>query len=164
MKKVCLTIEGQPVRKSNNREFARGVLRKSDRARAYYKSFDEQVPDEARLGLEGPINIIGRLYYSPTRMIRGKRVNAKIKNATEAVNHSWVPDLSIEAIMDCLQQSGVIKDDRQVVFFGIYKGISFDNPRAELIVWESEAYETEDDGFIFEPPGADRALGVGVLS
>jgi len=139
-------ICGQPVRKSNNRIIRGARLIKSVRAQKYYKSFDQQVPADARLNLGGPISIFARLYYSPVRVIRGKSVRAKIAGIAEAYRHSWVGDLSIEAIMDCLEQSGVIENDRHVIHFSVSKGISFENPRAEIKVWE------HDIGFPFDLP------------
>lgn len=150
---VKLTIKGQPVRKSNSRIVSRGYSRKSVRTQAYYKSFVEQVPDDLRLGLDGPISVFARLYYSPQRTIRGKLVRAKISNQREAYRHSWVGDLSIEAILDCLEASGVIENDRNVIFFCAWKGVSFDNPRAEITIKEHDIGSPFD--FAFEPAATD---------
>lgn len=139
--KIELVVRGNPVRKSNNRiatlRRGRPMVIKSPRAIKYYDDFDKQVPDHARVGITGPVRIDVKLYYSP---IRGK-VKAKINTPSEAISHPWVGDLSVEAVMDCLQKSGVIADDRQIIQVSASKGISFDNPRVEIVVTEIDASE-----------------------
>ena len=67
---------------------------------------------------------------------------ADIKTGEEAVSHGWMGDLSVEAIMDCLQLSGVIKDDRQIIHVNALKCVSFNNPRAEITLLEIDANRT----------------------
>ena len=139
-----LTISGNPVRKSNNRiaTFRGGVPRviKSKAALAYYKSFKLQVAAlDLRQDILGPLELRCALYQSP---VRGN-TRAKITTPEEFITHSWTMDLSTEAVMDCLEESGVIRNDRQIVSVLAQKGLSFDNPRVEIELYEFNSLDIE---------------------
>ncbi len=143
MRSVHIVVYGKPVRKSNRRQMVmRGgkpMLIKSKAALQYYKDFDLQIKQSDRVGFIGPVAISGTIYYSPTQIRAGKTIRANIKSASDSITHSWVGDLSVEALMDCIQHAGIIADDRQVVSINVQKGISFDSPRADIIIQEVES-------------------------
>ena len=158
-RKVSFVIPGKPVRKSNNRMIVTtksGMVRsiKSETAQRYYKLFSTFVPDEYKLSMEGPIGIEVIAYYSPSRTHTGKIIYALSRNPIELVCHPWIGDLSVEAIMDCLQRSGVILDDRQIISVVAKKAISFDNPRVEITVIEYN----DTISIAMEPPGFETRV------
>ncbi len=90
------------------------MLVKSKEALQYEESFDEQVPDDLRLGigsLKSPLRLDIVVFYSSNR-----------------------PDVSVELVMDCLENSGVVKNDRYIKEQHIYGFVDKYNPRVELIL------------------------------
>ncbi len=108
------TIYGQPYSKSNRRQMAfnkktkKPMFIKNEKALAYAEAFKAQVvwgypPIECKLIMN--LNI----YYMSER-----------------------PDLDESLVMDCLEKSGVIKNDRLIREKHVYHFIDKDNSRAEI--------------------------------
>jgi len=137
-REVTLCIKGQLPRKENDRQIVRGkggkpISIKSDKALAYVEGFAYQVPPEARLGLgsaECPLSITGTVFYPWKR--RG--------------------DLSVELLLDALQERGVISNDNLVVELYFLKGYSKDDPRVEVTIRELPGWDWEI------PPASATAL------
>ena len=109
-----LVVKGEPASKANSRKLVlfgkRPAFIKSEKARAYVKTFGEQTTPLENL-LEGDLAVHITVYYATRR-----------------------PDLDESVILDCLQ--GVIYgNDRQVKEKHIYHGLDRDNPRSEIFVW-----------------------------
>ena len=117
MDPIRLYISGQPPRKANSRQIGyrwstdsqsglrRKVpfSRKSDSALQWVSDALRQIPGSARLGVgskDHPLRITFWVRYASRR-----------------------PDLSIELVLDMLQQAGVISDDRWVYETHAYKEI-----------------------------------------
>ena len=109
---ISFTIQGQPPRKSNGRRIVRNgdhvrVIKSAD-ALAWVKSALMQIPPEARQGigsLEHPLRATFHIRYETRR-----------------------PDLSVELILDVLEEAGVIANDRYVYETHAYKWFSKDHP------------------------------------
>jgi len=54
-------------------------------------------------------------------------------------------DLSIELILDCCTKSGIIKDDRYVVWHDVKKRQDKENPRIELTIEELGDWRWQND-------------------
>lgn len=113
------TIYGQPVSKSNSSNFSynhgRPVLRKSERARNYINTFEAQIIQRhlaPKIPLEVVCSLVAKLFYKDQRS-----------------------DLDDSQICDCLQKSGVIKNDRQIREKHLYHGIDKENPRTEIALY-----------------------------
>ena len=113
-----LDIDGQPARKSNsrrivtNRKTNKPMLIKSEAALNYGELFLHQVPDDAKLklgSLGDPLAMFVIIYYQSRR-----------------------PDLSVELIMDLLQKSEVVRDDRYIYETRAWKFFDKDHPRIRL--------------------------------
>jgi len=125
---VKLVIIGQLPRKSNSRRIVtnsatgKPMVIKSKEARDYEMDFEKQIPIRYRQKLDGHLEIKGTVYYRSNRS-----------------------DLSIELLLDCLERSGVIINDRRIVRQEIYKKIDRKNPRVEIEIKELRGYILEDE-------------------
>ena len=123
MKKECVrfTIYGEAASKANSRKLVRFGNRpafiKSDKARAYLKEFQAQVPTLDVL-LEGELKVTMTVWYKSRR-----------------------PDLDESLILDAME-GHIYKNDRQVREKHIYWGLDKLNPRADIAV----DYITSDKG------------------
>ena len=137
MRRVILTILGEPASKANSRKIVtinkRPASIKSEKARLYEKYALLQIPPRARRQLTGRIRFTARIYYASER-----------------------PDLDESVILDVLQdqhkgkgkdrvviQKGVYVNDRQVREKIIFHAIDKKNPRAEIIIEALEAQQNE---------------------
>jgi|TARA_Y100000310_G_scaffold330493_1_gene402238 Holliday junction resolvase RusA-like endonuclease len=94
------------------RRIGRGVASyKSAEAQEYLKDFIMQVPRSAKAYFEVPVHLKADIYFRSNRS-----------------------DLDDSYLMDCLERSGIIENDRLVWSKEIRKFISKDNPRVELVV------------------------------
>lgn len=124
---VALTIEGNPPRKSNSRRFVRNsrskkpMLIRSPAALAYERDFAAQVPSRFRLRLSGPLLLQLEIYF-----------------------RSWRSDLDLETVMDCLERSRVIDNDRSIVRAEVSKYKDSKRPRAEIKIWRFGQWEGWD--------------------
>ena len=122
-------IAGHLPRKENERRIVRGrrgkpMSIKSEAAISYVAAVAFQVPADLKmsLGSEGhPLSVVGIVYY-PWRL-RG--------------------DLSVELLLDALQQARVISNDHHVVENCFVKGYSKDRPRVEVTVTELDDWNWE---------------------
>ena len=105
------TIEGEPASKANKRKLVRFGNRpafiKSDKARAYEKTFREQCPVLDPLVTDDVV-LACHIYYASRR-----------------------PDLDESLIMDLLQDH-VIKNDRQIKAKVVLHALDKETPRAEI--------------------------------
>jgi len=110
---VTFTVYGEPASKANSRKMVlikgRPALIKSQKARDYVKTFEQQCPV-----LEVPttedVVVEMMIYYASRR-----------------------PDLDESLILDCMQ-CRVYKNDRQVKQKFIYWGLDKENPRSVISV------------------------------
>ena len=110
---VTFTVHGEPASKANSRKMVlikgRPALIKSQKARDYVKTFEQQCPV-----LEVPttedVVVEMMIYYASRR-----------------------PDLDESLILDCMQ-CRVYKNDRQVKQKFIYWGLDKENPRSVIRV------------------------------
>ena len=110
---VIFTVHGEPASKANSRKMVlikgRPALIKSQKARDYVKTFEQQCPV-----LEVPttedVVVEMMIYYASRR-----------------------PDLDESLILDCMQ-CRVYKNDRQVKQKFIYWGLDKENPRSVIRV------------------------------
>ena len=110
---VTFTVHGEPASKANSRKMVlikgRPALIKSQKARDYVKTFEQQCPI-----LEVPttedVVVEMMIYYASRR-----------------------PDLDESLILDCMQ-CRVYKNDRQVKQKFIYWGLDKENPRSVIRV------------------------------
>ena len=110
---VTFTVYGEPASKANSRKMVlikgRPALIKSQKARDYVKTFEQQCPV-----LEVPttedVAVEMMIYYASRR-----------------------PDLDESLILDCMQ-CRVYKNDRQVKQKFIYWGLDKENPRSVIRV------------------------------
>ena len=111
---ISFWIHGQPPRKSNgrqvvtNRRTGKPMLIKSPEALAWVDAALVQIPPEAKQGIgsaEHPVRATFYVYYETRR-----------------------PDLSVELVLDTLQQAGVISDDRHVYEIHAHKWFDKDRP------------------------------------
>ena len=109
------TIYGEPASKANSRKLVmfgkRPAFIKSDKARAYLKDFQSQVPQLDDL-MEGDVKVTMTIYYKSRR-----------------------PDLDESVILDAMENF-IYKNDRQVKEKHILWGLDVLNPRAEIEVEE----------------------------
>lgn len=97
--------------KANSRRFIRpGLIIKSPKALAYCDIFAFQVhPKPEDCILEGEVILEAKIFYASQR-----------------------PDLDESLLMDCIQKSGLLKNDRQIKEKHIYHGIDKKHPRVEF--------------------------------
>ena len=119
---IKLTILGECASKANSRRLVKFGSRvasiKSTKALNYEQATLSQIPESAKLMLEGELRADIQIYYASNR-----------------------PDLDESVLLDCLQakykkgelvRKGVYINDRQVREKHIYHGIDKANPRAEI--------------------------------
>ena len=121
---VHLHITGQPPRKSNSRRIVRNqrsgkpMVIKSREALAWMRDADKQVPPEARQRLgsaDRPLAITFWIRYASRR-----------------------PDLSVELVLDLLEEAGVIANDRYVWETHAFKEIDARNPGVDILIEEAQ--------------------------
>lgn len=112
---VQFTIHGQLYSMKNSKIARRGGFPvKHQKARQFEKDFALQVPPEYRnLRLQGPLRINVTVYYPSRRQ-----------------------DLDAALVFDCLQKSGVIANDRDLIEQHLYREVSKDKPRVEISLEE----------------------------
>ena len=102
-------VLGEPASKSNSRRLVRvrGIPRviKSEKAIKYKKLFLSQVSEDDPI--EGDVELGVVVWYATRR-----------------------PDLDLSLIMDLLQETGVIVNDRQIKIIKAYHHIDKENPRS----------------------------------
>ena len=121
---ATMTIFGQLPSLKNRRRLipARGnrkpMIIKSAEAMDYEKAFLMAIPQRMRIGYDGPVSVKVRVWYQSRRS-----------------------DLSTELLLDLLQKSGIILNDRQVHHIESFKGLDKENPRLHFTVskWEDNA-------------------------
>jgi Holliday junction resolvase RusA-like endonuclease len=120
---IHLHIAGQPPRKSNSRRIVtnwrtgKPMVIKSREARAWEKDAAKQIPASAKKqagSAERPLAITFWVRYASRR-----------------------PDLSVELILDLLEKTAVISNDRHVYEFHAYKEFDEDNPGVEILIEEA---------------------------
>ena len=127
---IRFTILGEPASKANARQLVsfgeRPAIIKSKKARRYESAAIVQIPDGAKVMLEGPVAVSIKIFYASER-----------------------PDLDESIILDVLQATytkkingqrfllrpGVYVNDRQVREKHVYHAIDRHNTRAEIAVW-----------------------------
>lgn len=116
-----IAIEGQPPRKSNQRRLvrrgrgknARPMFIKSKEALQYIEDFALQVPSKYRNKEHGSLD-------------ENLRVDIAVWYTSRR------PDLSVELILDCLEATKVIKNDRYIREVHTYGFVDKKNPRIKL--------------------------------
>lgn len=106
------TMPGQLCSKSNSRQIVtiggRPALIKNKEAREYVKTFLATMPRPAT-AFEGNVRLIAKVFYQDRRR-----------------------DLDIALLQDCLQECGIILNDRQVIEIHAERFIDKTNPRTEF--------------------------------
>jgi Holliday junction resolvase RusA-like endonuclease len=117
---ITFWIAGQPPRKSNSRQIVRRgrngppMIIKSQEARNWTQAALLQVPTNAKKNLgsaKQPLAVSMDIYYTSHR-----------------------PDLSGELVLDMLQKAGVIKDDRYVYAWHLYKHFDKKRPGVSIAI------------------------------
>lgn len=114
---VTATIEGSlPSLKNQrrivtNRRTGKPMSIKSADAMTYAQAFDLQLPRKARIAYEGPVSLRCRVWYPSRRN-----------------------DLDIEYLCDLLQQTGVLKNDRQIFHKEAWKAKDKERPRVHFTI------------------------------
>lgn len=117
---IRLWISGQPPRKSNSREVVinrrtgKPMVIKSAGARQWVADALKHIPSSARQGVgsaDAPLSITFNVFYKSRR-----------------------PDLSVELILDTLQEASVISDDRHVYEIHAYKRFSIGEPGVGILI------------------------------
>lgn len=130
--RVWIDFEGNIPRKSNSREvFSRGkggppMVVKSENARLFIETALRIIPNSKRVGLgsnEIPLDITFYAIYQNNRA-----------------------DLSIELVLDALQQAGVISDDRYVFSTHAYKLFSKELQGVYCVIKEIHRENPRDFG------------------
>lgn len=110
---VTFTVYGEPASKANSRKMVlikgRPALIKSQKARDYVKTFEQQCP-VLEMPTTEDVVVEMMIYYASRR-----------------------PDLDESLILDCMQ-CRVYKNDRQVKQKFIYWGLDKENPRSVIRV------------------------------
>ncbi len=116
---IEFTILGQPPSKSNSYRVGKvaghGMLYKSKELKKYEEHFQIQIPSKYRgVKIEGDLCVSIICFFSSRR-----------------------PDLdnAAKALLDCLQNGGVIKNDRSFIEVHLYKKLDKDNPRAIISIY-----------------------------
>lgn len=106
-----ITIKGQVPSKSNGYKIGNGRLYKSAGLKLYEVMFEWQIKKHLKESIEVPFEIWINVYFQSNR--------SDLDNAAKV-------------ILDCLQTSGVIKNDRLCVILVMRKHIDKLNPRIEF--------------------------------
>jgi len=140
--RLSFTILGQVPSMKNRRQLVtvdkgqdteRRLFIKSPEALAYEKDALRQVPPRCRLRLEGPLRMRLVLYY------RSQRPDMDEQLLLDILQDRWSrtkPSNPIVPSQRVLLQSGVYRNDRQVVERHTYKRFDAGNPRAEVTIWQ----------------------------
>jgi len=126
MEPIVLNIQGQPPRKSNsrrivtNRKTGKPMVVKSKEALAWMEAAAYQIPDEAKCNVGRPDQLL--------------RIELFVRYETRR------PDLSTELILDMLQKTGVIKDDRYIFEKVEHKIIDREAPGVDLVITAAEEH------------------------
>jgi len=114
---IDFTIKGEIPSLKNVLRFTRNgrPYHQDDTVKDYKEAFDLLCPKSAKKLLTGPVEVILHIY--------------KKDNRKDAVNLTAI-------IYDCLQSSGVIKNDRQIVRWYGFSEIDKSNPRVRIEVNE----------------------------
>lgn len=110
---MLLTIKGQVPSKSNGYRIANNRLYKSKELKQYEESFVWQVVD--RIWFDEKFGITLTVYFQSNR--------SDLDNAAKV-------------ILDCLQTSGIIKNDRNCWQLQMTKEIDKLNPRVEIFIYK----------------------------
>jgi len=113
---MLLTIKGQVPSKSNGYRIANNRLFKSKELKEFEQSFAWQSA-KALNEFNGKFGITMKVYFQSNR--------SDLDNAAKV-------------ILDCLQTSGIIKNDRNCWQLQMTKEIDKLNPRVELFIYEIE--------------------------
>lgn len=120
MEPIVLSIQGQPPRKSNNRRVVRNrktgkrLVIKSRKALDWLEAAAWQIPAEIKRRVGGPDQPLHIVFY--------------VRYETRH------PDLSTELIMDMLQETDVIRDDRYVYEKVEHKIIDGEDPGVDIVI------------------------------
>lgn len=106
-----ITILGQVPSKSNGYRIANNRLFKSVELKSYEASFEWQIKKHLKESIDVPFQIWIEVYFQSNR--------SDLDNAAKV-------------ILDCLQTSGVIKNDRLCQVLVMRKHIDKENPRIEF--------------------------------
>ena len=106
-----ITIKGQVPSKSNGYRIANNRMYKSIELKSYEVSFEWQISKYKVITIEEPFQIWIDVYFQSNR--------SDLDNAAKV-------------ILDCLQTSGVIKNDRLCSVLVMRKHIDKENPRIEF--------------------------------
>lgn len=110
-----ITIIGQVPSKSNGYRIANNRLFKSVELKSYEVNFEWQIKKHLNESIEVPFQIWIDVYFQSNR--------SDLDNAAKV-------------ILDCLQTSGVIKNDRLCEILVMRKHIDKENPRIEFEIKE----------------------------
>jgi len=117
------TILGQLASKSNSRKLVhfggRPAFIKSQKARNFVEGFLLQAKPP-RKTIEGPLMLTAYIYYDSRR-----------------------PDLDHHVLQDCLQNAGIIQNDRQIFAYYCEKRLDRENPR--VVFWLDRFGSQEQD-------------------
>lgn len=120
---IRLSIAGQPPRKSNSRRIVtsrrtgKPMVIKSEDALDWLEDASKQIPSSARIRAgapDRPLSITFWVRYASRR-----------------------PDLSVELVLDMLQNERVIQDDRYVFETHAFKTIDPDNPGVDILITDA---------------------------
>lgn len=106
-----ITIKGQVPSKSNGYRIANNRLFKSVELKSYEVNFEWQIKKHLKESIDVPFQIWIDVYFQSNR--------SDLDNAAKV-------------ILDCLQTSGVIKNDRLCSVLAMRKHIDKENPRIEF--------------------------------
>ena len=146
-KELCFWIEGQPPRKSNsrqivtNRRTGKPMIMKSPAAQAWVKDAFRQISGKHKLKLgsrERPVSVTCFVLYRDRR-----------------------PDLSVELILDVLEEAEVLSNDRHVYVSVGYKLFSKKRQGVLILVTEVEKdFVLRLAHVLFPQAHLDKLLGV----
>lgn len=135
------TISGQPFSKANSRQKTKdGRFIKSKKALAYCKSFLEQIIYKHGMRLWRKFKIVEEAKGGEPPLFELEDKNSPFKGLVVLACHVYYktrkPDLDVSLVMDMLEKSGVIGNDRQIWEQHLYRYLDPVNPRVEIILEE----------------------------
>jgi Holliday junction resolvase RusA-like endonuclease len=109
-------------------------------AKKFERAFEKQVPSEARQMILTPVRVDIEIFYPSNRS-----------------------DLDEAIVLDCMQRSGIIRNDRQIVAKWIRKRIDPVNPRVvvhavEPVAWEKSGRQQRLLNDEAQPPLIEAAI------
>lgn len=119
-----VTIPGSPGRKGNRRRL---VYNRSTGKPSFIKS-------EEALAYVEEVKVATK---HMGEMLLGKNKKDQILLVARVYFENWRKDLSIELLLDALQESGVLKDDRYVTAKIYFRLLDPENPRTELLLFKA---------------------------